>query len=66
MADSSSYTTDDREVTVRLSEIRHIRDALGKLPERHTHNLLRHLWRQVAALHDRLNSQQPLPKKVPS
>lgn len=44
----------DPLVTIRLSDIQHIRDALARLPERHTSNLVRALFGKVAGLHQRL------------
>ncbi|MBP7572310.1 MAG: hypothetical protein KBA95_19835 [Acidobacteria bacterium] len=47
----------DPLVQVPLSEIQRIRDALGRLPERHKSNLIRQLFGQVAGLYQRLKPQ---------
>lgn len=47
----------DPIVELRLSEIQRIRDALARLPERHTSNLVRNLFNQVAGLYQRLSNQ---------
>lgn len=45
------------EVTIPLSEIQRIRDGLAKLKV--YHEQIRVLWRQVAALHQRLAKEHP-------
>lgn len=51
--DSPSQDSDPI-VSIRLSEIQSIRDALARLPERHTSNLVRALFSKIAGLHQRL------------
>jgi len=46
--------TSDPKVLVPLSEIQRIRDALARLPERHTSSVVRNLFNQVAGLYQRL------------
>lgn len=48
---------DDPVVEIRLSEIQRIRDAVQRLPERHTSNLVRHLLLQLIELHSNLLKQ---------
>lgn len=48
---------DDPVVEIRLSEIQRIRDAVQRLPERHTSNLVRHLLLQLIELHSNLQKQ---------
>lgn len=55
----------DPIVELKLSEIQRIRDALARLPERHTSNLVRELLRQVTGLHQRLSKSQLTTKGMP-
>lgn len=48
-------TGDNRLVTIRLHEIRRIRDELARL--RQENSLNEALWRQVAGLYQRLHAQ---------
>jgi transcriptional regulator with PAS, ATPase and Fis domain len=51
----STDSDDNRLVSLKLGEIRRIRDALQK--ERDRSNLARQLWVQVAGLYQRLQKQ---------
>jgi len=51
---ATSMETPDPKVLVPLSEIQRIRDVLARLPERHTSNMVRNLFNQVAGLYQRL------------
>lgn len=61
---TDQHQLDDPTVELPLSEIQRIRDALMRLPERATSNLVRHLFSQVAGLYQRLaaNAKHTTPQ----